>query len=51
MRLLQLNKELEFLLKDAANTGDLPAVRQLQQQLLAIYQQLRTINTATHLQG
>ncbi len=51
MRLLQLNKELEFLLKDAADAGDLPALRQLQQQLLAIYQQLRTINTATHLQG
>ena len=51
MRLLQLNKELEFLLKDAEDAGDIPALRQLQQQLLAIYQQLRTINTATHLQG
>ena len=51
MRLLQLNKELEFLLKDAADAGDIPALQQLQQQLLAIYQQLRTINTATHLQG
>jgi len=51
MRLLQLNKELKFLLQDAADAGDIPALRQLQQQLLAIYQQLRTINTATHLQG
>ncbi len=51
MRLLQLNKELEFLLKDAVDAGDISALQQLQQQLLAIYQQLRTINTATHLQG
>jgi DNA primase len=51
MRLLQLNKELNFLLKDAVDAGDLPALRQLQQQLLAIHQQLRTIDTATHLQG
>ncbi|GAC1360792.1 MAG: hypothetical protein NVSMB44_13130 [Ktedonobacteraceae bacterium] len=51
MRLLQLNKELKFLLQDAAEAGDVHALRQLQQQLVAIYQQLRTINTATHLQG
>jgi DNA primase len=50
-RLLQLNQELKFLLQEASVSGDKASVRQLQQQFVLIQQQLRTINTATHLQG
>nr|BBH89830.1 hypothetical protein KTC_45810 [Thermosporothrix sp. COM3] len=50
-RLLQLNTELKFLMNEAAAAGDMASLRQLQQQLLAIHRQLRTINSATHLQG
>jgi DNA primase len=48
-RLLQLNIELQFLLRDA--NGDAEATRQIQRELLALQQQLRTIDSATHLQG
>jgi DNA primase len=50
-RLVQLNKELQYVLREAQDTGDVAAVQQLQRQLLAIHQQLRTIDSATHLQG
>jgi DNA primase len=51
IRLLQLNNELQYLLRDAHDTGDVAEEQQLQRQLLAIHQQLRTIDSATHLQG
>jgi hypothetical protein len=50
-RLVQLTKELQYVLREAQDTGDVAAVQQLQRQLLAIHQQLRTIDSATHLQG
>ncbi len=51
MRLLQLNTELKYLLNEAAEAKDDAMTRQLQQQLLDIHRQLRTIDSATHLQG
>ena len=51
MRLLQLNTELKYLLHEAAEAKDSVMARQLQQQLLDIHRQLRTIDSATHLQG
>jgi hypothetical protein len=42
---------LQYLIHEATNYGDRTVVRQLQQQLLVIHQQLRTIDSATHLQG
>jgi DNA primase len=51
MRLLQLNTELEYLIREADDTGNNVESRQLRQQLLTIHQQLRTIDSATHLQG
>ncbi len=50
-RLLQLNKDLKFLIQDADEAGDMPATRQLYQRGLEIQRLLRTINTATRLQG
>ena len=50
-RLLQLNTELRYLLSEAQEVGDGEAVQQFQRQLLAIHQQLRTIDSAMHLQG
>jgi DNA primase len=50
-RLLQLNIELQFLLRDAKKVGDAEATKQIQHELLALQQQLRTIDSATHLQG
>ncbi|HET9920280.1 MAG TPA: DNA primase [Ktedonobacteraceae bacterium] len=50
-RLLQLNMDLQFLLRDAKTAGDAESTKQIQQQLLALQQQLRTIDSATHLQG
>jgi DNA primase len=50
-RLVQLNKELQYVLREAQDTGDVAMVQQLRRQLLAIHQQLRTIDSATHLQG
>ncbi|GCE26488.1 hypothetical protein KDA_19720 [Dictyobacter alpinus] len=49
--LQQLNTELQFLLQEAAAAGDKNAVRQFQQQSVAIQRQLLTLNTATRLQG
>ncbi|HEU5227427.1 MAG TPA: DNA primase [Ktedonobacteraceae bacterium] len=50
-RLLQLNTELQYLLREATEAKDSAMARQFQQQLLEIYRQLRTIDSATHLQG
>jgi DNA primase len=50
-RLLQLNMELQFLLRDAKKAGDAESTKQIQHELLALQQQLRTIDSATHLQG
>jgi DNA primase len=50
-RLLQLNTELLFLLREANKAGDAEVTRQIQHELLALQQQLRTIDSATHLQG
>jgi DNA primase len=50
-RLLQSNTELQYLVRGAAETGDVAAVQQLQRQLLDIHRQLRTIDSAMHLQG
>ncbi|HLZ80999.1 MAG TPA: hypothetical protein VKP04_05150, partial [Ktedonobacteraceae bacterium] len=49
--LVQLNKELQYVLREAQDTGDVATVQQLRRELLAIHQQLRTIDSATHLQG
>jgi DNA primase len=51
IRLLQLNTELEYLIREAEDAGNNTESRQLRQQLLTIHQQLRTIDSATHLQG
>ena len=50
-RLLQLNTELLYLLREAVGSGDRAGVQQLQQRLIEIHQQVRTIDSATHLQG
>ena len=50
-RLVQSNKEHQYALRDAQDTGDVAMEQQLRRQLLAIHQQLRTIDSATHLQG
>jgi DNA primase len=49
--LRQLNTELQYLMKEANEAGDVGTVQQFRRQLLAIHQQLRTIDTAMHLQG
>jgi DNA primase len=51
VRLLQLNTELQYLMKEAGEVGDAEAVRQYRQQLAALYHQVRTIDSAMHLQG
>jgi DNA primase len=50
-RLLQLNTELRNLMREAKEAGDVASVQQFQRQLLGVYQQLRTIDSAMHLQG
>ena len=50
-RLLQLNTELRYLMSEAQEAGDVESVQQFQQQLLTIHRQLRTIDSAMHLQG
>jgi DNA primase len=51
MRLLQLNMELKYLIQEASEAGDKPAERLLRQQIPDILRELRTIDTATVLQG
>ncbi len=50
-RLLQSNMELQFLMRGAKEAGDVATVQQFQRQLLDIHRQLRTIDSAMHLQG
>jgi DNA primase len=50
-RLLQSNTELQHLMRGATEARDSAAVQQLQRQLLDIHRQLRTIDSAMHLQG
>ncbi|HET8910784.1 MAG TPA: toprim domain-containing protein, partial [Ktedonobacteraceae bacterium] len=50
-RLMQRNTELKYLLSEAEKSGDSASVRQFLQQMMLIHQQLRTIDSATHLQG
>ncbi len=50
-RLLQLNTELLYLLREAVGSGDRAGVQQLRQRLIEVHQQVRTIDSATHLQG
>jgi DNA primase len=50
-RLVQLNTELQFVMNEAKEAGDVALVQQFRRQLLAIHQQLRTIDSAMHLQG
>jgi DNA primase len=50
-RLVQLNTELQYLLREAVDSGDRAGVQQLQQRLKEVHQQVRTIDSATHLQG
>ena len=50
-RLVQSNIEHQYALRDAQDTGDVALEQQLRRKLLAIHQQLRTIDSATHLQG
>jgi len=50
-RLLQLNTDVQFLLKEAKEAGDEAAEQQFRRQLVGIHQQLRTIDSAMHLQG
>ena len=50
-RLLQSNTELQYLVRGAKEVGDDAIMQQLQQQLMDIHRQLRTIDSAMHLQG
>ena len=50
-RLLQSNTELQYLMRGAKEAGDVATVQQFQRQLLDIHRQLRTIDSAMHLQG
>ena len=50
-RLLQSNTELQYLVRGAKEVGDGAGMQQLQQQLMDIHRQLRTIDSAMHLQG
>ena len=50
-RLLQLNTELSYLIREADQASDKANLRQLQLRQLEICQQLRTLNSAMHLHG
>jgi DNA primase len=50
-RLIQSNTELQYLFRGAKEVGDGASVQHLQQQLIEIHRQLRTIDSAIHLQG
>jgi hypothetical protein len=50
-RLLQRNTELLNLMREAKTAGDVASEQQFQRELLGIHQQLRTIDSAMHLQG
>ncbi|HVB75462.1 MAG TPA: DNA primase [Ktedonobacteraceae bacterium] len=50
-RLLQLNMELQYLMREAENAGEVEAVQQFRQQFSTIHRELRTIDSAMHLHG
>ena len=50
-RLIQSNTELQYLVRGAKEVGDGAGMQQLQQRLMDIHRQLRTIDSAMHLQG
>ncbi|MDQ2886556.1 MAG: DNA primase [Chloroflexota bacterium] len=50
-RLLQLNTELSYLIREADQASDKASMGQLQLRQLEICQQLRTLNSAMHLHG
>ncbi len=50
-QLIQLNIELQFVLRDAERSGDTVTKQHIMRQLLETQQQLRTIDAATRLQG
>jgi DNA primase len=50
-RLLQSNTELQYLMRGATEARDSATVQQYRRQLLDIHRQLRTIDSAMHLQG
>jgi DNA primase len=49
--LLQQNTELKYVMDEANKAGDVDAVRQYQRQVVVIHRELRTIDSAMHLQG
>ncbi len=49
--LLQQNMDYQYLLKEATEAGDADAEQQFRQQMLVIFQQLHTIDSAMRLQG
>jgi DNA primase len=51
MRLLQLNRDLQYLIEEAANSGDRDLERQLRQRVFENKKLLCTLYTSTHLQG
>jgi DNA primase len=51
MRLLQLNTELQYLIREAANTGDKVGEKQLRQRAFENKKLLHTLYTSTNLQG
>lgn len=50
-RLVRLNREIQFLIREATQAGDLENRQVLQQRLLEIHRQLHTFDSASHLQG
>jgi len=50
-RLLQLNMELQLLMREAENAGEVEAVQQFRRQFSTIHRELRTIDSAMHLHG
>jgi DNA primase len=50
-RLLQQNMELQLLMREAENAGEVEAAQQFRRQFSTIYRELRTIDSAMHLHG
>lgn len=49
-RLLRSNEDLKHRIREATDAGDSETLKQLQYQLVGVYQQLRTIDTAMHME-
>jgi DNA primase len=50
-QLVQFNREVQYVLREAETTGDVATAQQLKHKLLENQKKLRTIDSATHLQG